>query len=108
MSASSSSSSATSSLSIATEQPPPSISPFDGIEYLFAQTVIDGGKRFDLYGMDATEDSFFTAVRLNETGVVMCALDVVRVEESTLTIGYAHLDSHHKLKVIVIDEYAGD
>ena len=79
------------------------------MDYSFAQTVIsERGKRFDLYGMDIAEETFFTAIRSNEKGVSMCSLDVLRVEESTLTIGYAHLDFHHQLNVIVIDEYAGD
>ncbi len=109
MSSSSSSSCVTSSLSIATEQPLPSISPFDGMDHSFAQTVIsNGGKRFDLYGMDVVEETFFAAIRSNEKNVSMCSLDVLRVEDSTLTIGYAHLDFHHQLNVIVIDEYAGN
>jgi hypothetical protein len=88
----------------------PVIVPFDGIEYPFSITVIGSGQRqHHLYGMDSMQETFFTAMSFASSGVVMCSLDIVKLNgKQPMTIGYFHLKDHHELVVVVIDHDTGD
>lgn len=88
----------------------PVVVPFDGIEYPFSMSVIGSGKQqHHLYGMDSVQETFFTAMSFSSNGVVMCSLDIVKLNgQEPITIGYFHLRDHHELVVIVIDHDTGN
>ena len=73
-------------------------------------TVIGSGQRqHHLYGMDSVQETIFTAISFASSGVVMCSLDVVKLDgQQPITIGYFHLRDHHELVVVVIDHNTGD
>ena len=88
----------------------PVVVPFDGMSYPFSMTVIgDRGRQQHLYGMDTEQETFFTAMSFAANGIVLCSLDVVKVEEDEpFTIGYFYLKDHQELVVVIIDKDTGD
>jgi hypothetical protein len=73
-------------------------------------TVIgERGRQQHLYGMDTEQETFFTAMSFGANGIVLCSLDVVKLEEDDpYTIGYFHLKDHQELVVVIIDKDTGN
>jgi hypothetical protein len=67
------------------------------------------GRQQHLYGMDTDQETFFTAMSFAANGIVLCSLDVVKVEgDEPFTIGYFHLKDHQELVVVIIDKDTGN
>ncbi len=85
-----------------------SIVPFEGASYSFAKKQVANGVVYQLFGMEAQEETFFVGIREEGKEEFCCALDTVSIKDAICTLGYLHLKPNNDLTCIMLNEIRGN
>jgi hypothetical protein len=80
----------------------------ENLKYPFTRSMFQYGKEYKLFGTDSVEETFFAALSQTDSNLLLCALDHVGWNETTLLIAFFQLRPHDEIVAIVKHEKSGE